>query len=85
MSKTNGAPSVRSRRLPEITRPPASYTAFLPRIELGDSKSRDKKPLFPMAHVIKAVELLHRADITLIGYVCGGKINIYSQERRVKI
>ena len=38
-----------------------------------------------MAHVVKAVELLHKADITLIGYVCGGKINIYSQERRVKI
>jgi formate dehydrogenase assembly factor FdhD len=38
-----------------------------------------------MAHVVKAVELLHKADITLIGYVRGGKINIYSQERRVKI
>jgi formate dehydrogenase assembly factor FdhD len=37
-----------------------------------------------MAHVVKAVELLHKADITLIGYVRGGKINIYSQERRAK-
>jgi len=38
-----------------------------------------------MAYVVKAVELLHKADITLIGYVGGGKMNIYSQERRVKI
>jgi formate dehydrogenase assembly factor FdhD len=33
----------------------------------------------------KTVELLHKADITLIGYVRGGETNIYSQERRVKI
>jgi hypothetical protein len=44
----------------------------------------DLKPLLPMAHVVKAVELLRKADITLIGYVHGGKMNIYSQERRVK-
>jgi hypothetical protein len=45
----------------------------------------NKKPLLPMAHVVKAVKLLHKADITLIGYIRGGKINIYFQERRVKI
>jgi len=33
----------------------------------------------------KAIELLHEANITLIGYVRGGKMNIYSHERRVKI
>jgi FdhD/NarQ family len=83
MSKTSGAPSGRSRRLPVITRPP--YTVLLPQLELGDSKSRDKKPLLPVAHVVKAIELLRKTNITLIGYVRGGKMNIYSQERRVKI
>jgi predicted nucleic acid-binding protein len=39
-SEISGAPSGRSRRLPVITRPPASYGAFLPRLEPGDSKSR---------------------------------------------
>ena len=38
-----------------------------------------------MAYVVKAVEILHKADITLIGYVRVGKTNLYSQERRVKI
>jgi FdhD protein len=33
----------------------------------------------------KAIELLQKANITLIGYVRGGKMNIYSHERRVKI
>jgi FdhD protein len=37
------------------------------------------------APTTKAVELLRRANITLIGYVRGGKMNIYSHERRVKI
>ena len=40
IDKSGGAPTGRSRRLPEITRPPASYGAFLPRLEPGDSKSR---------------------------------------------
>ena len=38
-----------------------------------------------MAHVVKAVELLRKTNITLIGYVRGGKMNIYSEERQVKI
>ena len=33
----------------------------------------------------KAIELLNKANIMLIGYVRGGRMNIYSQERRVKI
>jgi FdhD protein len=37
------------------------------------------------APTTKAIELLQKANITLIGYVRGGKMNIYSQERRVKI
>ena len=37
------------------------------------------------APTTKAIELLHKAEITLIGYVRGGKMNIYSHERRVKI
>jgi len=37
------------------------------------------------APTTKAIELLHKANITLIGYVRGGKMNIYSHERRVKI
>ena len=37
------------------------------------------------APTTKAIELLHKANITLIGYVRDGKINIYSHERRVKI
>lgn len=37
------------------------------------------------APTLKAVELLRKANITSIGYVRGGKINIYSQERRVII
>jgi hypothetical protein len=45
----------------------------------------NKKPLLPMAHVVKAVELLRKTNITFIGYVRGGKMNIYSQERRAKI
>ena len=85
MSKTSGAPSGSSRRLPVITRPPASYIAFLPRLELGDSKSQDKKQLLPVAHVVKAVELLRKINITLTGYVRSDKMNIYFQERRVKI
>jgi hypothetical protein len=36
----SGAPSGRSRRLPLITRPPASYGAN-PRQDPGDCKSRD--------------------------------------------
>jgi tetratricopeptide (TPR) repeat protein len=38
--KKSGAPSGGSRKLPVITRPPASYGAFLPRQKPGDSKSR---------------------------------------------
>jgi FdhD protein len=37
------------------------------------------------APTTKAIELLHKANITLIGYVRGDKMNIYSHERRVKI
>ena len=37
------------------------------------------------APTTKAVELVKKANITLIGYVRGGKMNIYSQERRVII
>ena len=37
------------------------------------------------APTLKAVELLRKANITSIGYVRGGKMNIYSQERRVII
>ena len=37
------------------------------------------------APTTKAIELLHQANITLIGYVRDGKMNIYSHERRVKI
>ena len=36
----SGAPSGRSRRLPKITRPPASNSTYIPRLEPGDSKSR---------------------------------------------
>lgn len=37
------------------------------------------------APTTKAIELLQKGNITLIGYVRGGRMNIYSQERRVKI
>jgi FdhD protein len=37
------------------------------------------------APTTKAIELLSKANITFIGYVRGGKMNIYSHERRVKI
>jgi FdhD protein len=37
------------------------------------------------APTTKAIELLQKANITLIGYVRSGRMNIYSQERRVKI
>ena len=37
------------------------------------------------APTTKAIELLHKANITLIGYVRGGRMNIYSHERRVII
>jgi FdhD protein len=37
------------------------------------------------APTTKAIELLQKANITLIGYVRGGRMNIYSQERWVKI
>jgi FdhD protein len=37
------------------------------------------------APTTKAIELLNKANIVLIGYVRGGRMNIYSQERRVKI
>jgi FdhD protein len=37
------------------------------------------------APTTKAIELLQKANITLIGYVRGGRMNIYSHERRVKI
>ncbi|HPD56860.1 MAG TPA: formate dehydrogenase accessory sulfurtransferase FdhD [Smithellaceae bacterium] len=37
------------------------------------------------APTTKAVELVKKANITLIGYVRGEKMNIYSQERRVII
>ena len=37
------------------------------------------------APTTKAIDLLRKANITLIGYVRGGKMNIYSHERRVKI
>jgi FdhD protein len=37
------------------------------------------------APTTKAIELLNKANIMLIGYVRGGRMNIYSQERRVKI
>ena len=36
----SGAPSGRSRRLPKMTRPPASNSLYLPRLASGDSKSR---------------------------------------------
>jgi len=35
--------------------------------------------------VVKAVEFLRKTNITLIGYVRGGKMNIYSEARQVKI
>lgn len=35
------------------------------------------------APTTKAIELVKKANITLIGYVRGGKMNIYSQERRL--
>ncbi len=41
--------------------------------------------IYHLAPTTKAIALLQKANITLIGYVRGGKINIYSQERRVKI
>jgi len=37
------------------------------------------------APTAKAIELLNKAAITLIGYVRAGKMNIYSHERRIKI
>lgn len=37
------------------------------------------------APTLKAVELLRIANLTSIGYVRGGKMNIYSQERRIII
>lgn len=37
------------------------------------------------APTTKAIELLNKANIMLIGYVRSGRMNIYSQERRVKI
>jgi FdhD protein len=37
------------------------------------------------APTTKAIELLQKANITLIGYVRGGRMNIYSHERRVII
>jgi Fe2+ or Zn2+ uptake regulation protein len=37
---SSGAPAGRSRRLPKITRPPASNSTYLPRQEPGDSKPR---------------------------------------------
>jgi len=42
--------SGRSRRLPVITRPPASYGTFLPRLEPGDSKSRKIEPAGILLH-----------------------------------
>jgi len=47
----------------------------------------DKKSLLPVAHVVKAVELLRKTNITLTGYVLSGsgRMNIYSQERRIMI
>jgi Fe2+ or Zn2+ uptake regulation protein len=36
----SGAPSGRSRRLPKITRPPASNSVYLPRLAPGEVKSR---------------------------------------------
>ena len=40
IGQSGGAPTDRSRRLPEITRPPASYGALPPQLVPGDSKSR---------------------------------------------
>jgi tetratricopeptide (TPR) repeat protein len=40
IGQSGGAPTGRSRRLPEITRPPASYGAVLPQLVPEDSKSR---------------------------------------------
>ena len=37
------------------------------------------------APTVKAIELLQKANIMLIGYVRGGTMNIYSQERRIII
>lgn len=37
------------------------------------------------APTAKAIELLQRANITLIGYVRGGRMSIYSHERRIII
>jgi FdhD protein len=37
------------------------------------------------APTTKAIELLNKANIMLIGYIRGDRMNIYSQERRVKI
>jgi formate dehydrogenase assembly factor FdhD len=38
-----------------------------------------------VAHVVKAVELLHKTNITLTSYVLSVSMNIYSQERRIMI
>ncbi len=38
----------------------------------------------PAAPTNRAIELLQKAGITLIGYVRGGQMNIYTHERRVK-
>jgi len=41
--------------------------------------------IYHSAPTTKVIALLQKANITLIGYVRVGKMNIYSQERRVKI
>lgn len=51
----SGAPSVRSRRLPKITRPPASNSECRPRLEPGNSKSRgiDKVTVYRILSLFK--------------------------------
>ncbi|MGP8153389.1 MAG: formate dehydrogenase accessory sulfurtransferase FdhD [Smithella sp.] len=41
--------------------------------------------IFHSAPTAKAIELLHKANIMLMGYVRNGRMNIYSHERRIII
>ena len=73
-TRKSGAPSGRSRRLPVITRPPASYGALLPRLEQGESKSRG----------IDSVENLLRQGKYREAIVLAGEIHkVYPEEESV--